>query len=111
MKVFYPRHSREELIELISRRLPELAGVLPLKRVVLFGSWAKGRATAFSDVDLLVIYADPRRPDAFEIVHEVIDLRGLEPHVYSETEAKQVEHTLQRMAKNGVILLDDRERK
>ncbi|MGI8824605.1 MAG: nucleotidyltransferase domain-containing protein [Chloroflexota bacterium] len=28
-----------------------------MKRGTLFGSWAAGRATAFSDIDLLVIYS------------------------------------------------------
>lgn len=81
-----------------------MSKVLPLKRVVLFGSWAKERATAFSDVDLLVIYADPPRQDAYGLVRRSLNLRGLEPHVYSEQEAELLKTTLERMIKDGVVM-------
>jgi hypothetical protein len=45
LKVFYPPFSRKELLAALGQRLPALQGQLPLKRVVLFGSWAKGRHT------------------------------------------------------------------
>src|SRR5437879_13009138 len=96
VKVFWPRHSREELIARRRRGMPALAEQLPLKRAVLFGSWAKGRATAFSDVDLLIVYGDPPRSDAFAQVRGAIDVPGLEPHVYAESEAAAVAPTLAR---------------
>ena len=61
VKIFWPPYSRAELIELLKARVERLAPSLPLVRAVLFGSWAKGRATAFSDIDLLVVHAGPRR--------------------------------------------------
>src|SRR5436309_4111211 len=64
VRVIYPRFSRETLIEELRRGIPALAEAMPLREVTLFGSWAAGRATAFSDIDLLVIYADPEREDA-----------------------------------------------
>jgi len=91
---------------LLDERVKELAKKLPLRRVVLFGSWVKGRATAFSDIDLLVIYADPPREDAYRIVRRTIDLKGLEAHVYAESEAQQVEVTLRRMTEDGIVLWD-----
>jgi len=104
VKIFFPLYEREELIAVLNEGVQRLAKVLPLKRVVLFGSWAKGKATAFSDVDLLVVYSDPPREDAYKLVRKVISVRGLEPHVYSESEAKQIEHTLERMIADGVAL-------
>jgi hypothetical protein len=71
---------------------------------VLFGSWATGKATAFSDIDLLVIYADPPRADAYALVWRSVDLRGLQPHVYTENEAAQHTSTLDRMTKGGITL-------
>lgn len=68
VKVFYPELSREELVARLRGAMPALQEALPVTRVVLFGSWAKGRATAFSDVDLMVLYKDPPRDDAFRLV-------------------------------------------
>lgn len=104
VRVFWPRHSREELVALLRQNLPALGAALPLKRVVLFGSWATGRATAFSDIDLLVVYADPPRGDAYMVVQRAISVRGLEPHVYSEAEAQKLAQTLERMTRDGVVL-------
>lgn len=105
VKVFWPRHRRDELIDLLHRSMPALAAVLPVTRAVLFGSWARGRATAFSDVDVLIVYADPPRPDAFAQVRQAIDLPGLEPHVYAASEADAVAPTIERMTRDAVILL------
>lgn len=105
VRVVFPRFSREELIELLRRDVRSLAGELPLRRVVLFGSWASGRATAYSDIDVLVVYADPPRDDAYKTVRRHLRLRGLEPHLYSEGEARQVDLILERMTAGGVDLL------
>ncbi len=105
VKIFYPPVSRAELVGLLRERLPALAARLPLQRVVLFGSWAKGRATAFSDIDLLVIYAGPRREDAYKTVRRCLHLRGLEPHVYAESEAASLRATLDRMTRDGISLM------
>jgi len=77
---------------------------LPLRRVVLFGSYARGRQTAFSDLDLLVVYADPPRADAFALVKRALALRGLEPHVLAESEYATVRATWERMTRDGVEL-------
>lgn len=105
VKVFSPPYRREELIALLRARLPALASEIPLLRVVLFGSWAQGKATAFSDIDLLVVYAGPPRDDAYQRVQRSLSLRGLQPHVYAEREAEQMKNTLERMSRNGVVLM------
>ncbi|MCS7193201.1 MAG: nucleotidyltransferase domain-containing protein [Armatimonadetes bacterium] len=94
-------------MEILGEGLRKLAEVLPVKLAVLFGSWAKGRATAFSDIDLLVIYSDPPREDAYKIVRKILNVRGLEPHVYSENEAKQIENTIRRMITDGIVLFNE----
>jgi uncharacterized protein len=105
VRVVFPRFNRDELVTELCRQLPELERNLPVRRVVLFGSWAAGRATAYSDIDLLVIYAGSPRDDAFKVVRRSIQLRGLEPHVYTETEAESLRPTLDRMTQNGIQLL------
>ena len=104
VKIFYPRYSQVELPVLLRKRILGLAAVLPLKRVVLFGSWAKGKATAFSDIDLLVVYQDPPQEDAYNLVWKHMDLHGLQSHVYSQQEAEQHKTMLERMTKDGISL-------
>jgi len=106
VRVFSPPFDLPTLLCLLNERVKELTKKLTLCRVVLFGSWAKGRATAFSDIDLLVIYADPPREDAYRVVRRTIDLRGLEAHVYAESEARQIEGTLKRMTEGGIVLFE-----
>ena len=105
VKVFYPRFDGQTLVNALRQGVAALSARMPLKHVVLFGSWAQGRATAFSDIDLLVIYSDPLRGDAYQEVRRCMDIPGLEPHVYSETEAAQLEATIAKMTTHGIVLL------
>ena len=102
VKVFYPPFSREELLALLRQRVPASQEKLPLKRVVLFGSYAKGRQTAASDIDLLVVYAGAPREDSYALVKRTLNIRRLEPHVYAEAEYAQVKATVERMARDGI---------
>ena len=104
VKIFYPDYSPTQLVGIIQKRLPALEKALSLKRVVLFGSWAVGRETAFSDIDLMVIYNGPPREEAYKLVRHFLKLRGLEPHVYTEEQAEKLKATLDRMTRQGIIL-------
>lgn len=75
---------------------------LPLKRVVLFGSYAKGRQTIASDIDLLVIHAGQPCEDAYALVKRTLNIHRLEPHIYAEEEYEQVQMTVERMARDGI---------
>ncbi len=85
--------------------MPLLAAALPLKRVVLFGSWAAGRQTAFSDIDLMVVYAGPFREGAYRLVRQKLNVLGLEPHVFSEEDVQEFGPVIQRMTREGIVLL------
>jgi predicted nucleotidyltransferase len=61
-----------------------LAAELPLRQVVLFGSYARGTFTVASDVDLLVIYRGDPRADAHAVTRRTLDLPRLQPHLYTE---------------------------
>ena len=89
---------------MVKNGLPQLLKELPIVLVVLFGSYAKGNFTAFSDVDLLVVYKGPVREDAFKIVKKAMKIKGLEPHVYSLNEYKQMEDTIKKMIEDGVVV-------
>lgn len=104
VKIFYPVLSREELVARLREKMPALREVLPITRVVLFGSYASNRYTAASDIDLLVVYAGELQPNAYACVRRTLGIRRLEPHVYAESEYLQVKEVIQRMAQNGIAL-------
>ena len=104
VKVFYPKLDRETVIKLLSERLKELREKLPLTRVVLFGSYARGNYTVGSDVDLLVVYEGEARPDAYALVKKTLRIPRLEPHLYTEEEYRSMRGTLEKMSKDGVVL-------
>ena len=106
VRAFYPLYSREQLIDLLRDRITEVGRVLPLQQATLFGSWTTNRATAFSDIDILFIYSGPARDDAYYVLRRTLDVRGVEPHVYSENEAALLQSTIERMSRDGVNLLD-----
>ena len=105
VKVYWPEYTREELIELLREKVPALNRVLPLRRVTLFGSWSRDQATAFSDVDVLVVYAGAPREDAYRLASDTLHVEGLEAHVYGEDEATAIAPTLEKMTACGVDLL------
>jgi hypothetical protein len=78
---------------------------LPLKKMVLFGSYAKGRQTVASDVDLLVVYAGKPREDAYKLVKRTLNISRLEPHVYSEEEYERAKSTIERMVQGGLVII------
>jgi hypothetical protein len=102
VKVFSPEYTREEVLELLRARIPQLLQNLPVRWVVLFGSYARGNYTAFSDIDVLVVYAGTPRDDAFAIVKRTFGLRGLEPQVLTEEEFQSVWSTWQAMLKDSI---------
>lgn len=106
VKVFWPDFTQKELIERLRGFMPALRIALPVQRAVLFGSWATGRATVASDIDLMVIHEDPPRDDAYRRVREAVDIMGLEPHVYSKSQAAGLAKTLEAMTRDGVELLE-----
>jgi predicted nucleotidyltransferase len=103
-KISWPTRDREGIVASIQRALPKLKEALPIRRVVLFGSFANGRATAHSDVDLLVVYEAPPREDAFATIKKTLSIRGLEPHVYTEEEASTQQSQIERMTEDGILL-------
>ncbi len=107
VKVSYPALDRNELVLRIKEIVPILEKKLPLKRVVLFGSYARGEHTAASDIDLLVVYTGPVQPNSFATVKKIMMLPRLEPHVYSEEEYTVVAETIDLMLAQGCVEIFD----
>jgi predicted nucleotidyltransferase len=104
VRIFYPRYNREELILKLKSRLGDLEKELPLLSVILFGSYAEGRFTVASDIDLLVIYKGRERKNAFSVVKKTLGIPLLEPHIYSEVEYERLKENIERMIADGVVL-------
>ena len=104
VRVFYPRFDRAELVRALREGIERLATVLPLRRVVLFGSYAKGTHTVGSDVDLLLIYRGEPRADAYALTKRTLNIPRLEPHLYTEAEYEAARPTPDRMTEGGVVL-------
>jgi len=92
------------LIRRLEEGIVRLEKLLPLRRVVLFGSWARDRHTVASDVDLLVIYRGEPRTDAYAVTKQALDIPRLEPHLYTEAEYEAARPTVDRMTEAGVVL-------
>ncbi len=106
VKVFYPRLDRDKVVEIIKARLEVLKEELPLRLVVLFGSYAKGNYTVTSDIDLLIVH-DNTSKDVYTLVKKVINLYGLEPHTYSYEDYRSMKDTIDRMVKDGIMLYNE----
>ncbi|MGQ9696229.1 MAG: nucleotidyltransferase domain-containing protein [Thermodesulfobacteriota bacterium] len=103
VKIFYPSYKLPELVKFLKDRVQLLAEVLLLRRVAIFGSWAKSRETAFSDIDLMVIYVGAHREDGYALLKKTLNLRGLEPHVFSEEEAQPLKPAIDRMTRDALV--------
>lgn len=106
VRIFYPKFSKEEVTRILSERLKELKNHLPILRVVLFGSYARGNYTVGSDIDLLIVYRGKKRKDAYALVKEVLNLPGLEPHLYTEEEYQRMQATIKAMTREGISLFE-----
>ena len=109
MRIYYPRFGRGELIEKLRRCAEELSRKLPFKRVILFGSYASGRQTAASDVDVLVVYEGRRdKREVYDLCWDLIGLPNLELHLYSEDEylklRKSKRSIVEEAERKGIII-------
>ena len=105
VRVFYPKYSRSQIIRMLQESLPKLKEHLDLKLVVLFGSYATGRYTVASDVDLLVVYEGPERDDAYALCKNVLKVPRLEPHVFSAERYEEMKESIAPMIHESVVLI------
>lgn len=104
VRIYYPKYSTTEILKRISESLESLKNYLPLKLVVLFGSYAKKTYTAASDIDLLIVYEGKKREDAYIRCRKILNITRLELHIYSESEYNDNKQTVERMIKDGTLL-------
>lgn len=105
VRIFYPKFDRAWLVRALQEGIERLGTELPIRRVVLFGSYAHGNYTVASDVDLLIMYRGDPRPDAYALTKRILNIPRVEPHLYTEAEYEAVAPTVDRMIKGGVVVL------
>lgn len=66
--VTYPSLSRDDVVERLKEACVRLEKKLSISRMILFGSYAQGRYTASSDIDLVVVYNGRERDDAYKVI-------------------------------------------
>jgi predicted nucleotidyltransferase len=94
VKVFYPKLDKQSLLITLREKAKELCKKLPIKLIVIFGSYAKGNFTVASDVDLLVVYQGEERKDLFALLRKTLNIPRLEIHLYSEKEYQEMKGTV-----------------
>ncbi len=68
---------RETLLALMAEHKPVLAERFGVRKLALFGSFARGKARDDSDVDVLVDFGEPASPEAyFGVLFYLEDLLG-----------------------------------
>lgn len=85
--------SKNDAKEIVERYVEKLKGNnIPLSALYLFGSFAKGEARKWSDIDV-AIFSKRKETDDFIIelgrLTREVDLR-IEPHIFSEEDIKTI---------------------
>ncbi len=106
VRIFYPKSNREIIIKTLKGRMEALQSVLPISRVILFGSYARDNFTVRSDIDLLII-CKTELNDAFERAKKAIAISGVQPHIYTESEYLEMKETIDRMIHGGIVLFEE----
>ncbi len=76
--------TKEEITELLRSEYPYLSSKYGVKRIGLFGSFAKGSASETSDVDLVVEFERPLGFDFIEFNEYLEDLLGAKVDVLTQ---------------------------
>jgi len=105
VRVFYPRLDREAVVRALREGIERLDAALPIRRVVLFGSYAKGTHTVASDIDVLVVYDGEPQSSAYAVTKRTLGIPRLEPHLYTTAEYEAAAATVERMTREGVVIL------
>ncbi|MEZ0321966.1 MAG: nucleotidyltransferase domain-containing protein [Thermus sp.] len=111
VRVFYPKWTQEELLRRLKEGIEALAAEVPLLKVRfrvteawLSGSWAQGRALVGSNVDLLLLYREPRREDLHVLARRAFPGLPVELHAYTAEEAAHLALVLERMRRGALRL-------
>ncbi len=106
-------YTKDRVYRIIDEFLLKIRSRHSLKQVFLFGSHAKGTATALSDIDLALVFEHLDQSgvfdEAFEVFHEAQKLNAsLEPLCFSKKEFEDEQTPIVREIKRtGIEILKD----
>ncbi|HNQ83555.1 MAG TPA: nucleotidyltransferase domain-containing protein [Bacteroidales bacterium] len=78
-----------------------------IETAILFGSYAKGKAGSYSDIDVALIFSDLKETERFDLQVQLmliaaqIDSR-IEPHPISSAEFKSENHFVHEIQRTGI---------
>jgi uncharacterized protein len=75
--------TREDIISTLRQQKAHLCGRYPIRRIAVFGSWARGEQTDASDVDILVDVAPSIGLDFVSLAEELETLLGMKVDLVS----------------------------
>lgn len=109
MRIYYREYDLDRIRERVARAEGRLRS-LGVVRVVLFGSYASGRATAASDVDLLVLVRERKDKGNYHEICEALSMPEAEVHLYALDEFRRLEESGSWLAREatrrGVTLME-----
>jgi predicted nucleotidyltransferase len=113
VKVSFPRFSLEDVVEEANRTAHALSKHLGLEKVILFGSYAKKRYTAASDIDLLVVFDGSKSSEdkVYKTLIRTIKLPRLELHILSIKDYMLMKDTkwIETIESEGVVILNHKD--
>lgn len=80
--------TREEILDLLTKGKPELAARFKVRRMALFGSYARGEQNADSDVDVIVEVDPSIGLDFVSLAQRIEELLGLPVELVSRRAIK-----------------------
>ncbi|MGC8998538.1 MAG: nucleotidyltransferase family protein [Candidatus Bathyarchaeia archaeon] len=109
VKIYYPKFSREEIIQKLEENFRNLSKELPIKIVTLFGSYACGRQTAASDIDLFVVVNGKQKDEAYKRIYRSLNIEKLQLHLYTVDEYEKLRRNspsfIKEAEENGLAIL------
>lgn len=90
VRVIYPEFNRDQVIARLEESAQSAAKQIGLELLILFGSFAKGRYTAASDIDVLAVCDDDAVAKAYEVLLNTAKITNLELHVYGKSAYKRL---------------------
>jgi len=98
----------ESIKQLASEYADTVKSVMPVDRVVLYGSHAKGTATSLSDVDICFFLSDFNGKRRVDIIGELLRLCGrfkgayFEPNVFPSSEIERDNPFVKEILRTGL---------
>lgn len=113
VKIYSPRYNREGVIRILSEKAKKLRRIIPVKKLILFGSYAKDKYTAASDIDVLLVYEDIEKInlDVYKVAWDILDIPEIQLHVYKSSDYMKLRKSgnlfIKSIEREGIIIWNE----